>query len=254
MTSGPYQTIVFDLDGVLYRGREPIDGVAAVVERVQRTHHVLFATNNSTVTEAGIAENIRRRSGLEVDPATIVTSGAATARALAGSVDRALVIGGPGLPVVMEREGVPVTDDWRKADAVVVGLDRDINYDKLVAGSYAVRNGARLVATNHDPTFPTPEGLAPGAGSIVAALETATETMAEVMGKPHPPFAAALRELAIGRVVVVGDRLDSDMALARVNGWGAVLVLTGVTTAAAASQADVDHVLESAAELDRILG
>lgn len=255
MTVGPIDTVVFDLDGVLYRGDNPIPGVGEVVSRLASTGtHILFATNNSTTEEPHVAANIARRTGFAAVAEQVITSGYATARALRGEVQRVYVIGGAGLAVVLEREGISITGDWRTVDAVVVGLDRDISYPKLVDATAAVRGGARLVATNHDPTYPTPNGLAPGAGSIVAALETATGQPAEVMGKPHAPFASVVKERASGRIAVVGDRIDSDMALARNNGWPAILVLTGVTDREEAAAADVDVVLESAAELERVLG
>lgn len=248
---GPFDTYVFDLDGVLYRGEQPVPGVGELLAGLEAAgKNLVFATNNSTTTEEDVAGNIARRTGFTARPEVVVTSGLATARRLAGEVDNALVIGGAGLPIVLERNGVPVTTKWQDADCVVVGLDRTISYDKLLAGTHAIRNGARFVATNHDPTFPTPSGLAPGAGAIVAALERSSETTAEVMGKPHAAFASAVAELAAGEVVVVGDRIDSDMALARNNGWTAILVLSGVTTAEQAGGADVDLVLSSAAALE----
>ena len=254
MTLPPIDTVVFDLDGVLYRGEVAVPGVAEVIKGLMDAGRtVLFATNNSTTTEEGIAESIRRRTGLRIDPRTVVTSGVATARALAGTVTAAYVIGGEGLPVVLEREGVAVTRKWQEADVVVVGLDRNISYEKLTDATYAVRAGARLVATNHDPTFPTAQGLAPGAGSLVAALERATGQTAEVMGKPQATFGAVVSALSVGSIAVVGDRIDSDMALARSHGWVAILVLTGVTTETEAETADVDCVLASAAELGAVL-
>jgi 4-nitrophenyl phosphatase len=193
--------------------------------------------------------------GHRVDPVDVVTSPMATAAHLAGQVETALVVGTGSLSAELERAGIATTDRHHGADAVVIGLDPELTYRKLQEATLAVGAGARLVATNDDATFPSSEGILPGAGAIVAAVERATGTAAEVCGKPHPPM---LRFLA-GRitrepVLVVGDRIDTDIAMGRAMGWSTALVSTGVTPPDGVAAADADHRLGSVAELPAVVG
>ena len=233
---------VIDLDGVMWLGDRPIEGSsAAVAELLGRGDRVVFATNNSTATGEARAGQLVAHGlpeGIEV-----VTSADAAA-GMVGADDVALVVGGEGLADALRSVGCtvrrvrPATPEQEVADGpltvVVVGLDPHFDYNTLDRAAGAVRAGARLIATNTDPTFPLASGLAPGAGSLVAAVEVAGGTRAEVAGKPHEPMAGLLRahlgpDLADG-VVVVGDRLDTDGALAELLGWPFALVLSGVTT------------------------
>lgn len=251
-----FSTIVFDLDGVLYRAEEPIPGATETLRLVAEAGiGMVFATNNASRLPEEVAADIERRLGFGADPATVVTSGMATAAHLAGSVSAVLVIGTDSLRAVLERAGIGTTARAEQADAVVVGLDPGFTYDTLRAGTRAVAAGARLVATNVDPTFPTPEGLVPGAGAIVAALERATGVEAEVCGKPHRPMLDAVaRVTGTGPVLVVGDRIDTDIEMGRAMGWATALVLTGVTSSDEAATETVDHLLDSVADLPAVLG
>jgi len=116
-------------------------------------------------------------------------------------------------------------------DHVVVGWDRDVTYAKLRTASLLIQRGARLVATNADPSFPAPEGFWPGAGALLAVLTTTSGVEAEVVGKPHPPLLlTALRRTGGEHPLVIGDRLETDIAGALALGWDSLLVLSGVTT------------------------
>lgn len=139
-----------------------------------------------------------------------------------------MVVGGPGILEALDEQGVPVVDDGTECDVVMVGLDLELTYEKLARATLAVRAGARLVATNHDATYPSTRGLLPGGGSIVAALETATDIDAVVAGKPHQPMRDLLAEAVVGEVWMVGDRPDTDLAMAEAAGWHGALVATGV--------------------------
>lgn len=250
------RTIVCDLDGVLYRGADPIIGAGEALRRLSAAGwRLLYATNNSTRTAAEVASTIEARTGFAVDVGDVVTSGMATAHHLQGTAEALSVIGGRGLGLTLEAAGFSIVPgDSELIDAVVIGLDRALTYDKLAAATLAVRRGSRLVATNDDPTFPTPEGLVPGAGSLVAALERATDRIAEVCGKPHRPMAELVAALAgEGEIVMVGDRIETDIRFGIDNGWHTVLVLTGVTGKDAAAGSGAGEVISSIAELPELL-
>ena len=228
--------LVCDLDGVVYRGSDAIPGSPeALHELARRGVSVLFCTNNSRLT---VAEYVEKLAGMGVParPERILTSGVVTAEVIEGRgwpPARVLVVGGRGVDEELIRIGCDLVDG-PDVDLVVVGWDPHFDYEDMKRASAAVRRGARLIATNADATFPAPGGeLWPGAGSILASIERASGTRAEVMGKPHAPMmeAAAARLDGCNNIVVVGDRPDTDLAGARSMGWGTALVLSGVTTA-----------------------
>ena len=225
-----------DLDGVVWRGDEPIAAAAAGIARLRDAGvRVGFVSNNSSQPVAEVAAKLER-CGVPVDPADVVTSALAAAALLAADLApgaRVLVCGGPGVVEALEGVGlVPVRD--RPADAVVVGFHRDFDFDELDRASGAVRDGARFVATNLDATYPMPGGtMLPGAGSITAAVAVASGHQPEVAGKPEAATVALVRARFGNRGVVVGDRPSSDGALANALGWPFGLVLSGVTAAVA---------------------
>lgn len=229
-----YDAFLFDLDGVLYRGSEPVPRAADAVARLRRIgKRVAFVTNNSSRTPEAVAERLAA-VGVPAAPDEVVTSAHATARLL---VDRGLatafVIGEEGLRTAIAAAGVRVVDGTGAGpDAVVVGLDRGVDYERLRAASVLVQHGAALIGSNADGSFPAPRGERwPGAGALLAAIETTTGTRAEVVGKPRTPlFEAALDRTGGGVPLVVGDRIDTDIAGAAALGWDSVLVLTGVST------------------------
>jgi len=233
-----YDAVLFDLDGVLYRGERPIAGAADVVAAVRRAGKaVAFVTNNSARTRADVVAHLAS-VGIEVSEGEVVTSGLVTAATLrARGTSTAFVIGEGGLRAAIEAEAIVVLDDaagggGRVADAVVVGWDRRATYDSLRRASAHVQRGAALVATNADATFPAADGtLWPGAGALLAAIVTTTGAEPLVIGKPHAPLLeAALAAAGGGRPLVVGDRMDTDIAGARGLRWDSMLVLTGVST------------------------
>jgi len=147
----------------------------------------------------------------------------------------AYVIGGEGVTRALVDAGIDVVDgEPPRVDLVVVGIDDDFTYQRLRTASVLIQRGARLVATNADRTFPATGGeLWPGAGALVAALETSTGVEAEVVGKPYAPlFEAALRRSGGSMPLVIGDRLDTDIAGANALGWDSMLVFSGVSTEA----------------------
>jgi 4-nitrophenyl phosphatase len=141
------------------------------------------------------------------------------------------VVGGDGIREALESADLDVIGDNSEVDCVVVGLDRQFDYEMLDRASRAIRDGALFIATNVDPTFPAAEGrILPGAGSIVAALQSASGVSPVIAGKPHKPMTDLIRSRGVDRAWVIGDRPDTDMAMASAEpDWTPVLVLTGVT-------------------------
>lgn len=218
---------LLDLDGVVWLDGRAVPGAPEAVARLRAAgHRVLFVTNYSLATET---EQVARLAAIGI-PAEgdVVTSAMAAAR-LVERGERALVCAGPGVVEALERRGVTVVRDG-EAEVVVVGLHLDFDYRRLAAAASALRGGARLVGTNDDATFPTPDGLRPGAGSILAAVAVAGGAAAVVAGKPNEPMAAAVRTLVgDGPHVMVGDVARTDGAFARRLGATFALVLSGVT-------------------------
>ncbi len=228
-----------DLDGVVWRGREPVAGsVEALSERLALGERVVFCTNNSSERGVDTAATLVGHglpAGVEV-----VTSADAVV-ALVAPGECVLVVGGPGLLEAVDAAGARVVpaaaEPYGRAgvalddvDAVVVGLARDIDYGQIDRAAGAVRAGARLLASNADATFPGEDRLHPGCGALLAAIETAAGERATVAGKPHGPMVDLLRSMLPGGAVVVGDRTDTDGRLAEALGWPFALVLSGVTT------------------------
>lgn len=223
--------VIVDLDGVVYRGNQAVAGSPEALERLDSAGaHVVFATNNSTRTIAQVAEKLARVAGYEAGHDQIVTSARAAVGLIPDDAATCMVVGGDGIKEAVTGHGLSIEDGSTHVDCVVVGLDRDFDYGLLDRAARAVREGALFVATNRDPTFPTPDGLRPGAGAMVAAIEAASGVAPVVAGKPWPPIRALIRGLGVGAAWVVGDRLDTDIALAAAEpDWTSVLVLTGVT-------------------------
>jgi 4-nitrophenyl phosphatase len=217
-----------DLDGVVWLGEDPIPGAAAAVARLQAgPEPVVFVTNNSSVP-VGQVEAKLARHGIEAVGAVLTSAMAAAELVDPGEV--ALVCAGPGVDEALAARGVRTVRDGA-ADVVVVGFHRDFDYERMRVASTAVRAGARLLATNDDATYPTPEGLIPGGGAILASVRTAAGVEPEVAGKPHRAMADLLRRRVGDTGVMVGDRPDTDGLFARALGYRFALVLSGVTTA-----------------------
>jgi 4-nitrophenyl phosphatase len=221
-------TWVIDLDGVVWLADQPIPGSADAVARLRRAGHaVVFATNNASPTIVELQGRLAQ-AGITATPDEIVTSAQAAASMLEpGST--AFVCADGGVLEALAAHGVSVVSEG-PADAVVVGWTRRFDFDLLADAATAVRQGARFIGTNEDPTHPTPGRLLPGSGAILAAVATAAQATPEVAGKPHDPLVALLRARAPDAVLVVGDRPSTDGALARRLGLPFALVRTGVTS------------------------
>ncbi len=223
----PGGTWVIDLDGVIWLTGQPIAGAADAIARLRRAgDRVLFATNNSGLTSAELVGRLDR-IGIAVEPDELVSSAAAAA-GLVEPGATVLALADAGVVEALGARGATVVDEG-PADAVVVGWTRRFDFDGLTAAARAVYGGARLIGTNDDPTHPTPDGLIPGGGALLAAVTTASGRQPEIAGKPYQPMA----DLIAGRVdrvaAVVGDRSATDGLLAERLGAPFALVFSGVT-------------------------
>lgn len=254
------KAVVADMDGVLWRQDMALPGFLEFFDLMQqRNLPYVLATNNSSKSQADYQAKLARMGVVGVPASAILSSGIATAAFLRHEYPpgtRVHVLGGDGLHDVIREAGFALVAD--AADVVVAGLDWNLSYDRLKQAALNIRAGAHFIGTNPDTTFPTPEGLYPGAGSILAALQAATGIQPEIIGKPHPPmFEAALRLLrtAPAETLMIGDRLNTDIAGAAALGMRTALVLTGVSTRDDLADADPapDAVYENLAAVVRDL-
>jgi HAD superfamily hydrolase (TIGR01450 family) len=247
--------LLVDLDGVVYRGADPVPGVAAVLaDRARRGDDVVYVTNNSMHYRADYVERLAAM-GAPVAADRVVSSPRATALWLAEQEPRprrVLAFGGPGLGRELEDVGFEVVwvaeaaaraeadglDGFAAAgrpDAVVVGLDPEVTFQRLAVAADAIRAGALFVVTNRDPVYPMERRLMPGAGSMVAAIETASGVVPVSIGKPAPLLlleAARVVGAEPRDAIMIGDGIGTDLAAARAVGARCILMLTGVTTRA----------------------
>jgi 4-nitrophenyl phosphatase len=228
--------VLCDLDGVVWLAHVPIPGSVEAVARLRAAgRRVLFVTNNSA---ARVDEQEAALDRIGIPARGDVLTSAMAAAGMVRPGDRVLVCGGPGIEEALVRRGaVPVMAMAAAAadvdfDAVMVGFHRNFDYEIMRRAAAAVRHGARLIGTNEDATYPTPDGPIPGGGAILAAVATACGVTPLIAGKPHRPMAdlvaATLGDVGPG-VVMVGDRADTDGGFARTLGCQWALVWSGVT-------------------------
>ena len=230
-----FDGFLFDLDGVVYKGHEPIEYAAESINKLDPAQ-VAFVTNNASRTPDKVVE-LLVSVGVNATQDQVVTSAQVAADTLLdrlGSKARVFVIGAQGLRDEVAARGLVVEDDPEsKPDAVVQGFTPELTWKDLAGGAIAVASGAFYMATNLDQTIPIAQGIAPGNGALVNAVTTATGVVPESVGKP----AATMLTRAIARIgcsnpLVVGDRLDTDIEAANAAELASLLVLTGVTAEA----------------------
>ncbi len=228
-----YDVVIVDLDGVVYRGSSPVPAAVETLGRLRGETRLAFVTNNASRPAAAVASRLR---SLGVQPADghVVTSAQAAARLVAARVpqgSKVLVVGGEGLhQALREQDMVPVSTLAEAPAAIVQGFHPSVGWTLLAEGAYAVAAGLPWVASNLDPTIPTDRGIAPGNGALVAAVATTTSRRPVSAGKPEPAlFEETLRRVGGNRPLVIGDRLDTDVAGANRIGADSLLVLTGVS-------------------------
>ncbi|MDQ5853349.1 MAG: HAD-IIA family hydrolase [Chloroflexota bacterium] len=239
------RAVLFDMDGVLYRGDQALPGVNELLAFLAR-REVAYAciTNNASRTREQFSAKLQGL-GIAVPPERIVTSATATSvwlRARAPRGTTIYAIGMDGLREALFADGYFVEqppEGSRYPDYVVVGADFEVTYAKLATACLAIRAGSLFVGTNPDTTFPSERGIVPGAGALIVALEAASDRKAAIIGKPEPAmFEAALQLLGVpaSDALVVGDRLDTDVLGAARAGIPSAMVLTGVSTVAELEQ------------------
>lgn len=250
--------LIVDMDGVLWRGDEPMPGLKTFFAFLHQ-HHIGFvlATNNSSrLPEQYVAK--LARFGVEVPPQCVLTSAQAAAAYLADLAPpgtRVYAIGGKGVRQALERRGFVLTDEG--AAYVVVGWDRHLTWDKLATAALLIHAGAGFIGTNPDVNYPTEQGPVPGNGAQLAALEATTGVAPVVVGKPEPwMYDEALRRMGARpeTTAVIGDRLDTDIGGGVRAGLTTVLVLSGISTQAdlAASPVKPDLVCADIEELTAV--
>ncbi|MEO6571020.1 MAG: HAD-IIA family hydrolase, partial [Ilumatobacteraceae bacterium] len=231
MTFERIRFVLCDLDGVVWLSRTAIPGAPEAIARLRASgRRVLFVTNNSM---SHIADQEAALEAIGIPAAGDVVSSAQAAAFLVQAGETVLVCGGPGVVEAVEARGASVVSDGA-ADAVIVGLHTDFDYDRLQAANRTIRAGARYIATNDDATYPTTEGPFPGAGAIVAAVSTVSGAEPTIAGKPHPTMADLVRDRCgptyrDDAAIMVGDRFSTDGLFATTLGCDFALVRTGVT-------------------------
>jgi len=222
--------VLLDLDGVVRRGRSAIPGAADALAGLRDAGRPFACvTNNALLTPEAVAESLQGL-GLPVDADRVVTSPQAVALLLAPQgPKRVLVVGGDGLRRVLADAGHTIVDSADDApDVVVQGYSPDVGWPQLAEATLAVSRGADWYASNPDPTLPSERGLLPGNGALVAAVRTATGLEPTVAGKPEPAiFRLAAKRLGTDDLLMVGDRMDTDVAGANGAGLASAIVLTG---------------------------
>ena len=229
-----YDAALYDLDGVLYLGGDPVPHAADSVRAARSAGmRAAYVTNNASRRPAPVAAHLTEL-GIPATPEDVVTSAQAAVRWLVGRVpagSRVLVVGSDDLVAEVADGGLePVRTAAAEPVAVVQGLSPDTGWRDLSEAAIAVRAGALWVAGNTDATYPSPRGPLPGNGAMVAALVTATGRTPVVVGKPEPELhRESVERVGARRPLVVGDRLDTDVLGAVRGGSDSLLVLTGVT-------------------------
>jgi 4-nitrophenyl phosphatase len=228
------KAIILDMDGVLWRDNEPIGELPEIFAEIDtRGWQVALATNNATRTINQYVEKLVN-FGVEIQANQIINSAQTVAiylKKLFPQGGNVYCVGESALSNTLLEEGFNISTE--NVIAVVVAMDRQLTYEKLVQATLLIRSGAKFIATNPDRTFPTPAGLIPGTGATLAALEAASEVEPVVVGKPAPEmYRIAMQRMGTLPVntLVVGDRLETDIAGAQEIGCLSALVLSGVTS------------------------
>jgi len=255
------KALILDMDGVVWKADAPIGDLPATFNRIrERGLKFVFATNNGTKTPEDYQQKLADL-GVEVESSQIVTSALGIAYLLAQNYPRGtkmFLIGEDGMRVALEEKGFELVsvEDAPSAKAVVMGIDRNISFNKIAEATLLIRAGVPFYTTNTDRTFPTPRGEIPGSGAWLSVVTTATGVEPIVAGKPQP----YLMELSLERLgtkkaetLVVGDRLETDIAAGQAVGCPTALVLSGVSTKENADKwkPKIDMIAESLSELIR---
>jgi 4-nitrophenyl phosphatase len=255
-----FEGVVLDLDGTVYRGGDPIPGAPGVIGRLrERGCQLLFCSNNPTKGRAAYVDRLAGM-GIEASAEEVLSAGTVTTRYLRDhhADDLLYVVGSSGLREQFAAADLRTTDDPEACEALVVSFYRGFDYDTLTDAYRAGREGVPFVGSDPDVVIPTEGGMVPGSGAIVGAVASILEREPDhVLGKPSPE-AVEMATDALGvppeRCLMIGDRLDTDIAFGERAGMTTALVRTGVNDDADVAGSDVtpDHVLDSIADLERL--
>ncbi|WP_408959023.1 HAD-IIA family hydrolase [Natrinema sp. 74] len=255
-----YEAAILDVDGTIVRGDELLPGAADGVRALETAgcSRLLFS-NNPTRGSDHYGEKLTPY-GIDVDPDTVLTSATVSAEYLAATHpgERVYLVGGERLEAILTAAAVELTSDPDAADVVLGSFDRNFSFGTLWEALRALEGDVPFYGTDPDATIPINEGEIPGSGAILAAMEAVAGREPDaILGKPSSVAAAAMDRLDADptKTLVVGDRLDTDIALGNRAGMETALVLTGITDRAALAASDIepDHVLESLAALETLL-
>lgn len=244
MISDNIKALIIDMDGVLWKADTPIGDLPKTFNRIrERGLKFVFATNNGTKSSEQYVARLKN-FGVEVAPWQVITSAQAAAYTLSQKFPRGtkvFMIGEDGVRLALEEKGFEILsiEEAPEAEAVVMGIDRAINFQKMCEATLLVRRGVPFYATNPDKTFPTPRGEIPGAGAWFSIVVTASGVEPIIAGKPFPFLMdLSLEKLGTTReeTLVVGDRLETDIAAGQSAGCRTALVLSGVSTQTEADQ------------------
>jgi 4-nitrophenyl phosphatase len=245
--------LIIDMDGVLYTGDRPMPGLCEFFAFLrERNIPFILATNNSTRTPEEYVAKLAGM-GVTVSPDEILVSGQATARFLARQYPRgtrAHVFGMPALKHAMTEEGFILADE--DVELVVASMDRQVTFEKLKRATLLIRGGARFIATNLDPTNPSEEGLIPGTGAMIVALEAASEVKAFPIGKPEPTmYQLAMEQMGASpaTTAAIGDRVDTDILGGKRAGLTTICVLSGSSDRAEAEAVETDLIFDDIGHL-----
>ncbi|MBK7320826.1 HAD-IIA family hydrolase [Candidatus Villigracilis affinis] len=236
------KALILDMDGVIWKADAPIGDLPSTFKRIrERGLKFVFATNNGTKTPEEYQQKLAEL-GVDIDPSQVVTSAMGIAFMLAQKYPRGtkiFMIGEDGIRVALEEKGFEIlsVENAPQAQAFVMGIDRSINFQKVAEATLLVRAGIPFYTTNTDKTFPTPRGEIPGSGAWISVIQTATNVEPIIAGKPFPfLMELSLEKLGTSKeeTLVVGDRLETDIAAGQSVGCPTALVLSGVSTKAQA--------------------
>lgn len=230
-----YKGYLIDLDGTIYRGKEPIPAGKRFVEKLQeKAIPFLFVTNNTTKTPEAVAQRLQDEFDVHVSAKTVYTASLATVDFMKSDSkgNKVYVIGEGGLKSAITDAGF--IEEVEQPDYAVVGLDSQVTYEKFIEATFAIQKGATFIGTNPDKNLPNERGLVPGAGALISLVETATQTTPVMIGKPEAIImekAIEILGLTKEEVIMVGDNYETDIQAGIANGIDTLLVTTGFTAA-----------------------
>jgi phosphoglycolate/pyridoxal phosphate phosphatase family enzyme len=248
-----FDHFIVDLDGVVYIGDKPTQGAIETLETIRKLGKtVIFLTNDPRGSSIEYAEKLSR-IGIPTNPQDIITSGVAIAHYIKEQYqtnrEKAFVVGSRALKEEIEKTGLKLTkgEEAKKADFVIIGGHQEFNYEEMKLATLAIINGAHFLATNRDPVFPTPEGLVPATGAILASIEYATGKKATIAGKPEVIMFEIAKKFFSSheRIAIIGDRLDTDILGGKRAGISTIFALSSSTDQDIISKSDItpDYVI-----------